>query len=443
MAVTENPAVAGPARSPVVHDDGETARALRKTAARLLPFLCLLYFISFLDRVNVGFAALTMNADLGLSAAAYGAGTGIFFLGYFLFEVPSNLILARVGARRWISRIMVSWGALTIASAFVTGPTSFWIVRFLLGVAEAGFFPGIVLYLTYWFPASMRGRIMGWFMVALPVSSVLGAPVSTWLLDHQILGLAGWQGMFVIEGIPAILLGVVVWMMLPDGPRDARWLSAGEAAAIERAVGVDHRDGRHEHPWDAARSPQVWHLALIYFGIVTGLYGFAFWGPQIIKTLAGATNQQTGLLTMLPYALAAVAMIFWGRSSDARQERRWHLILPILLGAAGFGLASFAQGNATLGLVAFTCAMMGIYAALPIFWTRPAAILTGAGAAAGIALVNAVGNLGGYLGPAAIGFLKNAGGYTAGLGFLAAVLLAAAALAFALPDITTEESWTE
>ena len=249
--------------------------------------------------------------------------------------------------------------------------------------------------------------------------------------------------MLVIEGITAVLLGVVVWMMLPDRPRDARWLCPGEAAAIERAVGEDHRDGRHEHPWDAARSPQVWHLALVYFGIVTGLYGFAFWGPQIIKTLVGGTNQQTGLLTMLPYALAEVSMILWGRRSDARQERRWHLILPILLGAAGFALASVVQASAALGLLAFTGAMIGIYAALPIFWTRPAAILAGTGAVAGIALVNAVGNLGGYLGPVAIGLLKSAGGYAAGLGFLAAVLLAAAALAFALPGVATEESRNE
>lgn len=435
MAVTETPADAGSAR-PIPGADGETRRALRKATVRLLPFLGLLYFISFLDRVNVGFAALTMNADLGLTAVAYGAGTGIFFLGYFLFEVPSNLILARVGARRWISRIMVTWGLLTIASAFVTGPVSFWIVRFLLGVAEAGFFPGIILYLTYWFPAAMRGRIMGWFLVALPLSSAFGAPISTWLLDKPFLGLTGWQGMFVIEGIPAVLLGVIVWMILPDRPRDARWLEPGEAGAIERAVGAEHRGGaRHELPWDAARSPQVWHLALIYFGIVTGLYGFAFWGPQMIKTLAGATNQQTGLLTMMPYLLAAAAIVLWGRSSDARQERRWHLAIPMLLGAAGFAFASVVQANAALSLIAFTAAIMGVYAAIPIFWTRPAAILAGTGAAAGIALVNAVGNLGGYFGPTVIGLLKDSGGYAAGLGFLAGVLLVAAVLALRLPAL--------
>jgi ACS family tartrate transporter-like MFS transporter len=406
--------------------------ALSKAAWRLIPFVCLLYFVSFLDRVNVGFAALTMNKDLGLSAAAYGAGAGIFFLGYFLFEIPSNIILQRTGARRWIARIMVTWGLLSVCTAFVQGPTSYWIVRFLLGAAEAGFFPGIILYLTYWFPGAMRGRIMGWFLMALPLSNAIGAPVSTWLLDKSFLGLAGWQSMFVLEGIPAVLLGFVVWKTLPDGPRHAKWLSDAEATAIEAAVARDHGAGQHESLSAAFGSVRVWHLALVYLGIVTGLYGFGFWAPQIIKSMGSFSNQQAGMLTIIPYVCAGIGLYVWGRSSDRRQERHWHLVLPILLSAAGFVGAALlsdpAMRLATLGVAA-----VGVYAALPVFWTRPTAILVGPAAAAGIALINAVGNLGGYIGPTVIGTLQASHGYGAGLGVLAVTLVAGAALAFALP----------
>jgi ACS family tartrate transporter-like MFS transporter len=406
--------------------------AFAKATRRLIPFVCLLYFVSFLDRVNVGFAALTMNQDIGLSAAAYGSGAGIFFLGYFLFEVPSNIILQKTGARRWIARIMVSWGLLSIATAFVQGPTSYWITRFLLGAAEAGFFPGIILYLTHWFPNAMRGRIMGWFLMALPLSTIIGAPISTWLLDKSVLGLAGWQTMFVVEGLPAVLLGFVVWRLLPDTPRDATWLSAEEAGAIEAAVARETGDAQHEKMGDALRSPRVWHLALVYMGIVTGLYGFGFWAPQIIKSMGSYSNQQAGLLTMIPYAMAAIALYGWGRRSDRKRERHWHLVLPILLGAAGFAAAALLEDPA-LRLAALGVAAVGVYAALPVFWTRPTAILIGPAAAAGIALVNAVGNLGGYIGPSVIGALKESYGYGAGLGVLAGTLVVGALLAMVLP----------
>lgn len=406
--------------------------AFRKVFWRLIPLVGLLYFVSFLDRVNVGYAALTMNQDIGLSAAAYGMGAGIFFLGYFLFEVPSNLMLERFGARRWIARIMVSWGALSIAMAFVTGPTSFWIVRFLLGMAEAGFFPGIILYLTYWFPGSVRGRIMGWFLMALPVSSLIGAPLSTWLLGHSMFGLRGWQTMFVVEGLPAIILGLAVLRLLPDRPGKARWLSAEEAAAVEAAVAREGAGARHSSLKAGLTNPRVWHFGLIYFGIVVGVYGFGFWAPQIIKAFGDLSNQQVGLINTIPFLLVPFAMYFWGRRSDRSGERRGHLATAAFTGAAGFAVSALT-GDPVLMMIAFTVAALGVYASLPVFWTLPTAFLSGSAAAGGIALINSLGNLGGYVGPAAIGQLKDRFGFGMGLGVLAAGLVLAGVLALLVP----------
>jgi ACS family tartrate transporter-like MFS transporter len=393
---------------------------VRKAAARLVPFLALLYFVSFLDRVNVGFAALTMNADIGLTASAYGLGAGIFFIGYFLFEIPSNLILERVGARIWIARIMVTWGLISMATAFVTGPATFVAVRFLLGLAEAGFFPGIILYLTYWFPPAARGRIIGAFMMAIPLSNVVGAPVSTALLDYSLFGLAGWQTMFLVEGVPAVILGVIVAVRLPDRPAHARWLDPEERDLLARVV----HDGQQElRPHAGLRhglgDPRVWRLSLIYFGLVVGLYGLGFWAPQIIRSLGDLTNRQVGLVAAIPYLVAAVAMYAWGRHSDATGERRWHVCAAALVGAAGF-LASALTRDPVLSLVALSAGAVGIYGAVPVFWTLPTAMLTGTAAAGGIALINSVGNLGGYVAPFAIGWLRDAtGGYAAGLLVLA------------------------
>lgn len=410
----------------------DEARILKKVAWRLLPFLGLLYFTAYLDRVNVGFAALTMNRDIGLSAAAYGAGAGIFFIGYFLFEVPSNLILEKVGARRWIARIMVSWGVLSAAMAFVNGPISFYVVRFLLGVAEAGFFPGMILYLTYWFPWAQRGRIVAAFMLAIPLSNVLGAPVSTAILDTSLFGLAGWRTMFLIEALPAIILGFVVLLWMADRPAAARWLSDPERTILQRALDRDHlpTDDGHLHGLrHALASARVWRYGFVYFGAVMGSYGLGFWMPQIVKGFGGLSNVQTGFITAGPYLLAAIGMVLWGRHADRTGERLWHFILPCLLAASGFLLASQVNdplvqfGGLTLGAI-------GVNGACSAFWALPTRFLRGTAAAGGIALINSVGNLAGYIGPSVMGFLKErTGAYGAGILALSVALLCAALLA--------------
>ncbi|WP_447752409.1 MFS transporter [Sphingopyxis fribergensis] len=401
-----------------------------RAARRLIPFMALLYFISFLDRVNVGFAALTMNKDIGLSASAYGFGAGIFFIGYFLFEVPSNLIMRRVGARIWIARIMISWGILSAATAFVTGPVSFWIVRFLLGIAEAGFFPGMILYLTFWFPKEVRGRVTAGFLIAVPLSSAIGAPLSTFLLDTNILGLAGWQSMFLIEAIPALLLGVAVLFLLPNGPQDAKFLNDAERRTLTDLLAREQAEAPHSSLRAGLSSPAVWRYAFVYLGLVAGLYGFSFWAPQMIKAMGTLSNIEVGLLSIGPFALGALAMRYWGRRSDRDRGGPLYLVAPALLGAFGFFAAAFSTTPAVT-LAMFVVAALGIYAALPVFWGRPAAMLTGAAAAGGIALINSIGNLGGYIGPFAVGWLHDqTGGYAAGMVALGAGLLMAGLLAF-------------
>ena len=409
--------------------DTDHSAVIRKVERRLIPFMGLLYFVAFLDRVNVGYAALTMNEDIGLSASAYGFGAGIFFIGYFLFEVPSNLILERVGARRWIARIMISWGVVSAATAFVTGPISFYIVRFLLGVAEAGFFPGMILYLTYWFPASVRATITSRFLVAVPLASVVGAPISTALLDTSIFGLAGWRTLFVVEALPAIVLGVVTALWLTDRPSKAAWLTEADRTTLERALDAERHAAPQGHRLrDGLLSGRVWLLAAIYFGLVLGLYGLGFWGPQIVGAFGDLTNMEVGLLTAIPYAVAAVAMVAWGGHSDRVRERVWHVALPLLLGAAGF-LASARTDAPVLSLAALTMAAVGIYGAFAVFWTLPTAALAGTAAAGGIALINSIGNLSGYLGPVVVGRLRDStGGYAAGLLFLSGSMAAAGLL---------------
>lgn len=406
---------------------------LAKAARRLIPLMGLLYVVSFLDRVNVSYAALTMNADIGLSASAFGLGAGIFFIGYFLFEVPSNLILHRVGARIWIARILVSWGLVAMGMAAVQGPTTFLIGRFLLGVAEAGFFPGMILYLTYWFPGSERGRIIGSFMLAVPIASAIGGPLSTTLLGVSVFGLEGWQTMFVLEGLPAVVLGFVVLRMLPDRPASAPWLGESEKRCLEALVSRD--EPAPARLVDGLLSGRVWMFAAVYSGLVLGLYGFGFWAPQIIKSLGDLTNFQVGLISAIPYVLAAIAMVGWGRHSDRTGERMWHVCIPACLGAAGF-LASAFVTDPYLSLIALSLGAVGIYAATPVFWTLPTATLSGTAAASGIALINSIGNLGGYLGPYAVGWLKDwTGGYAAGLLVLASAMLAAGLLVLLSPPL--------
>ena len=409
-----------------------TRSAIAKAARRLLPFLVLCYMIAFLDRVNVGFAALAMNEDLGFSPTVFGAGAGIFFIGYILFEVPSNLALQRFGARIWIARIMISWGLISAAMALVTGPTSFYLVRFLLGVAEAGFFPGVILYLTFWFPARERARIVSLFMAAIPLATVIGAPLSGALLGLDGLGgLKGWQWMFILEGLPAVVLGLVTLAFLDDRPAEAKWLSSDERQALTGELVAEAEATRkvgYHGLGEALASPRVLVLGLLYFCFVIGLYGIGFWMPQVIETF-GHTPLQIGFLTAVPYLFAAVAMVLWGSHSDRTGERTWHVALPLFLAAAGFALSALS-GPLLPTMIALTLAAVGIYCAIGTFWSFPTAILTGTGAAAGIALVNSMGNLGGLVGPALIGVLKQqTGTFTASLLFLSGSLALAGIIA--------------
>lgn len=407
--------------------------AYRRVTRRLIPFLFTCYIAAYLDRVNVGFAKLQMLADLGMSETAYGIGAGIFFIGYFLFEVPSNLILHRVGARVWIARIMITWGVLSMAMMFVTGPWSFYVLRFLLGVAEAGFFPGIVFYLTRWYPAEYRGRIMALFMTAVAVSGVVGGPLSGWILDGMAgaNGWAGWQWLFLLEGIPAVLLGVATLFFLDERIADARWLSGEDKRLLEARL-AQEQAGRHEHPSVIAtlRDRRVLLLAGLYFMSILGLYGLAFWLPQLIKSLGVAEAWRVGLLSAIPYAVATVAMVAVGRHSDRTGERRWHLVACALVGAAGLVGAGLLRGNQFLAMVAFSVATAGILSLAPLFWTIPTSFLRGVSAAAGIAAINSVGNLAGFLSPYMIGVVVDATQEaTKGLYALAGSLVVAAGMA--------------
>jgi ACS family tartrate transporter-like MFS transporter len=392
------------------HPVSVAERSLSRIRWRLLPFLGLLYVVSYLDRVNVSFAKLTMNTSIGIDDATYAFGAGIFFIGYFLFEVPSNLIMERVGARRWIARIMITWGLISAGTAFVSGATGFVTMRFLLGVAEAGFFPGILLYLTYWFPSSERARVVGLFMVALPLSGLIGSPLSGELMRLNGLGLEGWQWMLIIEGLPAVLLGIACLAWLPDGPADATWLEPDErewlttALASERWAVATHG---HSTLRAALVQPRVWALAVAYFGIVLALYGLTFWLPSLINSY-GVDLRYTGWIAALPFLCGAPFMVWWGRRSDRSGERVVHLIVVAVLGFAGFAAASVVESLP--GQILCLClAVMGVYGAFPVFWTLPTAFLTGTAAAAGIALINSVGNLAGYFGPQVVASLAPGG----------------------------------
>lgn len=399
--------------------------AIHKATVRLIPFLCLAYTVNFLDRVNVGFAALHMNEDLGFSPSVYGFGAGIFFLGYIAFEIPSNLALRRFGARLWIARIMVSWGLVACAMALVHSQTSFYVTRALLGIAEAGFFPGIILYLTYWFPAAERARIVALFMASVPLATVIGGPVSGALLELDgLFGFAGWQWLFVIQGIPAVLLGILALKVLTGTPHEADWLNDSERTALTRALDAEAKETAESGYADlraALTRPRVLALGGLYFLMVTGLYGIGFWMPQVIGGF-GLDPLAVGFLTAIPYLFAAVAMVVWGRHSDATGERRWHIALPLLLAAGAFAWSAYS-GPLLPTMVALTIATLGFYAAFGPFWAMPTALLTGAGAAAGIALVNSMGNAAGFAGPYIVGILKEAtGSFSAALLFLAAAL---------------------
>ncbi|WP_133649043.1 MFS transporter [Paraburkholderia flava] len=408
----------------------------RKVSWRLTPLLLVCYLVSYLDRVNVGFAKLQMAADLGLSDAAYGLGAGIFFLGYFIFEVPSNMILHRVGARVWIARIMITWGIVSAAMMFITSPTMFYLMRFLLGVAEAGFFPGVILYLTYWYPAHRRGRMTTVFMTAVALSGVIGGPVSGYVLKtfDGVNGWHGWQWLYLIEGLPSVLAGLLVYVALDDRISQAKWLSADERNLLERNIRNEEAGKAHLSFGAVMTSPRVWLMCLIYFSFVVGLYGVGFWLPTLIKTTGVADPFTIGLLSAVPYAAAVVAMMVIARSSDRRGERRWHLALPAAMGTVGFVLSVAWAHETALAIAALTLATMGILTAIPLFWSLPTAFLGGAAAAAGIAMINSIGNLAGFLGPYLVGLLRQiTASNSAGMYVLAAFMALGGLLALSLP----------
>ena len=399
-------------------------RTIAKVSRRLIPFLMVCYFVAYLDRVNVSFAALTMNKDLGISASSFGFGAGIFFIAYFIFEVPSNLFLERFGARKWIARIMFSWGILSAAMAFIGGETGFYVVRALLGIAEAGFFPGIIFFLTLWFPAAYRARIVGMFMAAIPLSTVIGAPISGLLLGLDgWMGFKGWQWLFLLEAAPAVLLSAVVFFYLTDSPAQAKWLAADEREWLINRLGTErsNREAVHKHSaLQAILDPKVLALGVVYFGAVATNYGLSFFLPQIVKAF-GLSNMQTSLVSALPYVVGTFAIIWWGRRSDTKQERRLHTAFPIFIAASGIAISTLLP-DPTMKMVALSIAGFGIFGCLSVFWTLPTAFLSGPAAAAGIAAINSIGNLAGFAGPYAMGFIKDAtGSFNGGLLCLSAV----------------------
>jgi D-galactonate transporter len=413
--------------------DAVEIRTIAKVTRRIVPFLIVCYFVAYLDRVNVGFAALAMNQDLGLSQTAFGLGAGIFFIAYFIFEVPSNLLLERFGARKCIARIMLSWGilsgtmALIPAIAHTTGlgnENTFYLLRVLLGAAEAGFFPGIIFYLTLWFPAQYRARIVGYFMAAIPLSTVIGAPISGALLYlHGGLGLAGWQWLFILEAVPAIILAGVVFFYLTDWPADAVWLAPDERTWLAGRLELERRERQAVRDYSVRQSlvdPRVLGLSLVYFGAVATNYGLSFFLPQIVKAF-GLNVFLTTLVSAAPYAVGVIGMVWWGRRSDRVVERRFHAAFPLFVAAAGIALST-ALDSPTLKMLSLCVAGFGIFANLPVFWTLPTAFLSGAAAAAGIAVINSIGNLAGFAGPFAMGWIKDhTGSYAGGLLLLAAL----------------------
>jgi D-galactonate transporter len=410
-------------------------RTIAKVTARLVPFLIVCFFVAYLDRVNVSFAALTMNKDLGLSASAFGFGAGIFFLAYFLFEVPSNLVLERVGARRWIARIMFTWGVLSGGMAFIGGETSFYAVRVLLGIAEAGFFPGVIFFLTLWFPAVYRARIVGYFMAAIPLSTVIGAPVSGLLLGLDgFMSMKGWQWLFILEAAPALILSVIVFYFLTDRPADATWLDPEERAWLVARLEQERLQRERVRRYSVTQAlldPKVLALSLVYFGAVATNYGLSFFLPQIVKAF-GVSNFQAGLVAALPYVVGLVSIVLWGRRSDRKLERRFHLAFPLFVASAGIAIST-ALNDPTMKMAALSVAGFGIFGCLPVFWTFPAAFLSGAAAAGGIALINSIGNLAGFAGPYAVGRIRDlTGSYTGGLLSLSAVGFIAMTIVLAL-----------
>jgi D-galactonate transporter len=406
-----------------------------KIAWRIMPIVLLSYIVAYLDRVNVGFAKLQMMGDLKFSDGVYGFGAGIFFLGYFFFEIPSNLILHRVGARVWICRVLVTWGIVSGCTAFVRTPWEFYTVRFLLGLAEAGFFPGMILYLTYWFPSHRRAKMMSLLMAGNPVSGIIGGPLSGYILHHfsGSQGFAGWQWLFIIEAMPAVVLGVVILFYLDDRVVSAKWLSENEKAVVAAEIAEEASSKTHHTVLSVFASPRVWLMGAIYFCITSGSYAIGFWQPTIIRQTGVKDAFNIGLLTIVPYTLALISMVLVGRHSDKMRERRWHVVLPSIVASLGFVLCTQAGNSTMVAMIGLTMAVVGVVTALPMFWALPTSLLGGTAAAAGIALVNCTGNLGGFFSPTMIGVLKTyTGTLNSGLFLVSGCMLAASVLIVAL-----------
>jgi len=407
-----------------------------KVTWRLIPLLLLCYIVAYLDRVNVGFAKLQMAGDLGFSDAVYGLGAGMFFIGYFFFEVPSNIILHRVGARVWIARIMVTWGIVSGGMMFIQTETQFYVMRFLLGLAEAGFFPGIILYLTYWYPAHRRARIVTMFMTGIPLAGVIGGPLSGWIMKSwdQVSGLQGWQWMFLLEAIPSVLIGFVVYFYLDDRITSAKWLEDEERAILKQRIEEEESQKEHVPMMQVFKSGRMWTMSAIYFTMAMSLYGVSFWLPTIIKGMGVTDNLEIGLLSSLPWIAAVFSMLLFARSADKMRERRWHVVVPMLMGSTGLILSVLLSGNHYLSFAALVLACMGIVSAIPLFWSLPTAFLVGVGAAAGIAAINSIANLAGFLAPYLVGWLKQVTSSTdSGMYLLAAVLVIGAVITLTVP----------
>jgi MFS family permease len=423
---------AEPALSSMSEADAER-RVFSKILRRLMPFLIASYVMNYLDRNNIAFAALTMNSDLGLTATEFGIGAGMFFVGYCFCEIPSNLILYRVGPRVWLSRIMISWGLASAATIFVTGATSFYMLRLLLGAAEAGFFPGVAFYLSTWFPAEYRTRTIAWFMAAVPISSVVAGPVSGALLEmNGVLGIAGWKWLFILEGLPVVVLGVILLFVLSDTPEQASWLSDEERVILRRRLAAEQKSQEVHHFWAALADRRVLMLAGVQFGFLVGSYGVGLWLPQILR-LGNLTNVEIGFVSSGSYVLATVALVLWGSYVQRKGHKVANLAIACVLSAAGFAAAVAFQSAFWLSVAALTVALIGINAARGLFWSIPPRFLTGLGAAGGLAFINSVGTTGGFVGPSIMGWLTDrTGSFSAGLFALSGFLLLAAALSWSL-----------
>jgi len=425
-------------RSAAIQTSDEVRRVYTKVTRRIIPFLFICYVFAYLDRVNIGFAALQMKLDLGFSDAVYGLGAGIFFLGYFLLEVPSNLLLEKIGARKTLMRIMVVWGVISASCAFITSPTQFYVARFLLGAFEAGFFPGIVLYLTYWYPPMMRGKIITLFMSAIAVSGIIGGPLSGWIMANlsDTSGLGGWQWLFLIEAVPSVILGVLVIFVLADKPADARWLSAREKDVVIREVGTTDSHG-HDHSFlKTLRDPRLYALSIIYFTIAAGLYIISFWLPEMVRSYHVTNPLHIGILTAIPYLVTSVGMVIIGRHSDKTRERRWHIALGMIVAAIGLVAVTFVHTSLPIALTVLSITALGVLTAMPLFWTIPTSYLSSSGSAGGIAVINSIGLIGGFASPSMLGWVKTTTGsldfglYT----FAAALVIGAVLLLAAMPQ---------